>query len=147
MGIWPIVDARLTSEFLYYWFLSVDLRTLSASGPLPSIAQHAVLNSIITLPPLEEQRAIASVLRAVQRAREATDKFISSMSELKRSLMRQLFTYGTVSLEAAEAGVLKKTGIGLVPAHWSRGGSGPANHSSTVWALCSGESGLALILY
>jgi len=72
----------------------------------------------IPLPPLPEQKKIANVLSIIQEAKEKTENVINSLKELKKSMMKHLFTYGPVSLEEAEKVKLKDTEIGMVPEEW-----------------------------
>ena len=70
------------------------------------------------LPPISEQRAIAHVLSAIRKALQESEKVLAAARELKKSLMRYLFTYGPVPVEEAERVPLKETEIGLMPEHW-----------------------------
>ena len=65
------------------------------------------------------------MLSTIQRAIEAQDKVVAAARELKRSLMKHLFTYGPVPISEASHVPLKETEIGPVPDHWRYRGLGP----------------------
>lgn len=122
----PILRAKeehLSVDFLRYYLLQPqtwELFRLHAKGfsGKERVKTREFLSVSIPLPPLEEQRAIAEVLRTVQRAREATEGVLAAARELKKSLMRHLFTYGPVPVDRADAVEMQETEIGLLPAHW-----------------------------
>src|SRR5690606_2859223 len=97
----------LDIEFLALYLKHEKVRHMLASKMEGTTGRQrlpkAVLEAFpIPLPPVHEQRIIASVLRTVQRAKEATEKVLAAVRELKTSLMKHLFTYGPVPVEEAE---------------------------------------------
>ncbi|MDN5292780.1 MAG: type restriction enzyme subunit [Eubacteriales bacterium] len=110
-------DQIIDQTYLFYVLKSRKLSSEKAEG-YPTLALSEIKSALIPLPPLPEQRAIAHVLRTVQRAKEATERVIQATRELKKSLMRHLFTYGPVPVNEVDKVPLKETEIGLVPEHW-----------------------------
>jgi type I restriction enzyme, S subunit len=73
----------------------------------------------IAFPPFEEQKKIASVLLSLQESKEKTQNVLSTLKELKKSMMKHLFTFGAVSIEEIDKVKLKDTEIGLMPENWN----------------------------
>jgi len=114
----------LLPEFLYLnlksskYVSEISRMAMSRGSVRQSLSFKDLGLMFLPLPPVEEQKAIAYVLSAVQEAREKTEKVIEAAKELKKSLMKYLFTYGPVSLEEASRISLKETEIGEIPADW-----------------------------
>jgi type I restriction enzyme S subunit len=117
-------NEKVDSNFLYYvewskYVMPIAKTLVTGSTPSRQRVPPASFYEIeIPLPTLHEQRAIASVLSAVHEAKEKTEAVITATKELKKSLMKHLFTYGPASLEEAENVPLKETEIGMVPEEW-----------------------------
>ena len=105
-------------EFLYFLMWSEHVMPKAkkmVSGSTPSrqrVDPRSFYRIEAPLPPLPEQRKIASVLGLVQRAIEQQERLIALTTELKKSLMHKLFTEGLLGERQ------KQTEIGPVPESW-----------------------------
>jgi len=103
--------------FIFYLLIFPSLRAeligkMEGATGRKRIPRNALESLPIPLPPLSEQRRIARVLSTVQKAIEQQDEIIKKARELKRGLMKKLFTEGLGNAP------LKETEIGPMPEHW-----------------------------
>ena len=98
-------------------FIKYSVSTMTGVNH-PRTSWNALKKYQIPLPPFPEQRAIAHVLQTVQDAKEKIEGVIQAAKELKKSLLKYLFSYGPVPVEDAEKVPLKKTEVGLIPEEW-----------------------------
>jgi type I restriction enzyme S subunit len=110
----------LNPEFLHYYLRSQykTIRSLTGDNDRSGLNLGLVRSINIHFPPLPEQRAIAHVLTTVRNAIEATEKVIEVVKELKRSMMKHLFTYGPIPINQIDQVRLKETEIGDLPEEW-----------------------------
>ena len=109
--------SKVDRWFIFYSLRAKRLAEDKAEG-YPVLNLSEIRDVPIPLPPLPEQRAIAHVLRTVQRAKEATEGVIAALKELKKSLMQHLFTYGPVPVGAKNFSPQRETELGPLPKEW-----------------------------
>jgi len=113
-------EGNINKKFLYYYLKTKFLlfNTKTTGSTIPHVNKNLFYNLPVSLPPLPEQQKIASILSTVQNAKEKTEAVINAAKDLKRSMMKHLFTYGPVSPQDAENVPLKESEIGMVPEEW-----------------------------
>jgi restriction endonuclease S subunit len=65
------------------------------SDGYPTLKISEVRTTRVSMPPMSDQQAIAGVLRTIEQAREATEAVLVAAREVKRSLVRHLYSYGS----------------------------------------------------
>jgi len=108
------------NTFLFYMLShrKEDIETEGTGSTFKAINKSKLQAFPFAFPPLPEQKKIAYVLSTVQTAIEKTEAAIKAARELKKSLIKYLFTYGPVSMDEVKNVSLKETEIGMVPEEW-----------------------------
>ena len=107
--VWP--------PFLYWACNSQASRllSLSAKTAVPILNKSEFSAVPILLPPLPEQRAIATVLDSIDDAVERTEAVIAATERLRDSLLHQLLSSGVYGWHTEWKDV---SGLGTIPADW-----------------------------
>lgn len=98
--------------FSYFFLQYLNVGRFRSGASVPTLDRNTFRFLPVVFPPLSEQRKIAQLLSAVQRAIERQERLIALTAELKKALMHKLFTEGT------RGEPLKQTEIGPVPKSW-----------------------------
>lgn len=116
----PEDNNTLDKKYLFYFLKNrFDLFNSTTTGStIPHVNKKVFQDLSVPVPPLPEQKKIAYVLSSVRAATEKVEGVIKAARDLKKSLMKHLFTYGPVSIDEAKNVPLKETEIGLVPEGW-----------------------------
>jgi type I restriction enzyme S subunit len=91
IGVVPsdIINVR----FLFHWFQSFDLRTLTEPGPTPQLNKKHLDPLPIPVPPtIEEQKEIAVILDAIDRKIDLHRQKRAVLEELFKALLHKLMT-------------------------------------------------------
>ena len=95
-----IINAELDPEYLWHWLISQykKLRGAGAQGHISHLNLGYVKSYKIPIPPLAEQAAIISVLRACDRKINASEGEVELLNELFIVMLEELMT-GKVSAQ------------------------------------------------
>ncbi len=113
-----VAGAMLEQDFLFQWFQTFDLRTITEPGPTPQLNKKNLEPLIIPVPPtFEEQREIIIVLDAIDRKIDLHRKKRAVLDELFKALLHKLMTgdirLGDLDLSALD--IRPSVMRGLVP--------------------------------
>lgn len=134
-------DLTLLNSFFCYFFLKSqfeELNSKTTGSTIPHVSKTMLVSLSVPLPEKNEQEKIATVLWKIQLAIETEEGLIATARELKRSVMRQLFSRGL------RGGQQKETEIGLLVKNWEvvplgllgriGNGSTPLKRNSEYWS-------------
>ena len=108
----------IDADFLYFATqldsVMEGIAAMESGASYPAVRDVDVLDQVVPLPPLPEQREIAAVLNTIRTALLHQARCEANATALKCAAMRGLFTHGL----RGEA--QKETEIGLMPESWQR---------------------------
>ncbi len=89
-------EDRLHYLFLFYYLKlnSKVFEKIATGSTFKAIKKNDIENYLIPLPPLEEQKKIAHVLRTMDNAIKIVEKAIEKLERIKKATMEQLLTKG-----------------------------------------------------
>lgn len=89
---WSKIDKTLAyPKFLFYQLSEIDYMNLNVGSAVPSLTVPVIEEIVISLPPLEEQKAIASVLTSLDDKIELLHRQNSTLERMAETLFRQWF--------------------------------------------------------
>ncbi|OAO80763.1 restriction endonuclease subunit S [Anoxybacillus flavithermus] len=105
---------KITAEYLLYSILhkSNIIEKMGTGTTVKGIRLEQLKSLLIHVPPIKEQKKIASILSTVDRAIEKTEAIIEQTEKVKKGLMQQLLTKGIGHTK------FKKSEIGEIPEEW-----------------------------
>ena len=111
-GIVPKDD--VSADYFYHLLVSKkrQLNTLSQGSTIKETRPPTIKRIQINLPPLPEQKKIASILTSVDEVIENTQKQIDKLQDLKKATMNELLTKGIGHTE------FKDSELGRIPKSW-----------------------------
>ncbi|WP_201601703.1 restriction endonuclease subunit S [Psychrobacter submarinus] len=94
MALIPSKD--ITSDYLYFWFKTVDLNELSNGANVPQINNYSFDDTFINFPKLieEQEQIVAKLDKILDYNEELIIKYqqkLTNLEDLKKSLLEQAF--------------------------------------------------------
>ena len=109
-----VLKDDVSADYFYHLLVSKkrQLNTLSQGSTIKETRPPTIKKIQINLPPLPEQKKIASILTSVDEVIENTQKQIDKLQDLKKATMNELLTKGIGHTE------FKDSELGRIPKSW-----------------------------
>jgi len=122
-----------SKKYIYYFLSDFSLERFSTGTSVPTLNRNDVHIQKITIPPLPEQKKIASILTSVDEVIENTQKQIDKLQDLKKATMNELLTKGIGHAE------FKDSELGQIPVSWEVKELGKLAKFNSGYAFKNGE--------
>lgn len=126
------------NDFYYYWFKSkigqANIQALVTGSAQPKFNKTNFRSMYIPVPPLEDQRRIASILSSLDRKIELNNKINADLEEMAQAIFKNWF----VDFEPFKDGKFVDSELGMIPEGWKVG---------TLTEIASYMNGLAMQKY
>lgn len=111
---------ELNNDFLYYWlqFFKPEFERIAVGSTIKTIGLPYFKKLEILLPPLTEQRKIATILSAWDKAIDLTERLIAILQARKKVIMQHLFSGDMRFTEFKDSNQCRQTRYGLRPSEW-----------------------------
>ena len=140
-GLRPQNEAILSPEFAHHFFrgnkFRTDIQPLSQGSTRYNLSRRNLAKLFITVPPIPEQRKIASIITSVDEVIEGIQTQIKKLRGLKKATMNELLTEGIGHTEFrdSESGRIPKGWIEYALGQLGKivGGGTPSSKISGYW--------------
>lgn len=106
-------------RFVYYLLENIELSRLNAASAIPGLNRNDAYSLKGLIPPLHEQRKIASVLYNVDKSIEKTEEVIQQTKRVKKGVVQDIFRYGLKQNNTFRSeDELQETYLGEIPREW-----------------------------
>ncbi|MCQ9339840.1 restriction endonuclease subunit S [Corynebacterium phoceense] len=102
---WPLNTTLFATDFhgndprwLFYWFENADLTGFDSGSVQPMLNRNYIASISINLPPIEEQTAIATMLRSLDDKIAANQTSISKIDEILRALWQKELSLSNIDV-------------------------------------------------
>ncbi len=108
-----LIDSDFLNHLVHSNIFTKNTMIDAIGGAQPNISSTQVEGVFYSIPPLPEQKKIASILTSVDEVIENTQKQIDKLQDLKKATMNELLTKGISHTE------FKDSELGRIPKSWS----------------------------
>lgn len=90
-----INEAKIVPEYLYYFLKTINLETMNVGTAVPSLTVSVLSEIKMSIPSLDEQKRIASILSALDDKIELNKKINKTLEEMAQSFYCEMFVNTT----------------------------------------------------